>query len=69
MTFDPDTGVALVLHNALMRDLGVTLTEIADLEQFAADCAEDGRYAFLHVAAPLEVARGSGSPVNSVVIE
>ena len=42
-----------------MRNLGVTLTEIADLEELAADCAEDGQYAFLYVAAPLKVAKGS----------
>jgi kynurenine formamidase len=69
VTTDPNNGVALVLHNALMRNLGVTLTEIADLEQLAADCAEDGQYAFLYVAAPLKVAQGSGSPVNPVVIK
>ena len=69
VTFDPNNGVALVLHNALMRNLGVTLTEIADLEQLASDCAEDGKYAFLYVAAPLKVAKGSGSPVNPVVIK
>ena len=69
VTTDPNNGIALVLHNALMRNLGVTLTEITDLEQLAADCAEDGRYAFLYVAAPLKVAKGSGSPVNPVVIK
>ncbi|MDP9427859.1 MAG: cyclase family protein [Actinomycetota bacterium] len=69
VTFDPNNGVALVLHNALMRNLGVTLTEIADLENLAADCAEDGQYTFLYVAAPLKVAKGSGSPVNPVVIK
>ncbi|MGY1682311.1 cyclase family protein [Geodermatophilus sp. SYSU D01176] len=69
VTVDPNHGVALVLHNALMRNLGVTLTEIADLEQLAADCAEDGQYAFLYVAAPLKVAKGSGSPVNPVVVK
>jgi kynurenine formamidase len=69
VTTDPNTGVALVLHNALMRNLGVTLTEIADLEQLAVDCAEDGQYAFLYVAAPLKVAKASGSPVNPVVIK
>ena len=69
VTFDPNNGVALVLHNALMRNLGVTLTEIADLEALAADCADDGRYAFLYVAAPLKVAKGSGSPVNPVAIK
>jgi kynurenine formamidase len=69
VTTDPNTGVALVLHNALMRNLGVTLTEIADLEKLAADCAEDGQYAFLYVAAPLKVSKGSGSPVNPIVIK
>jgi kynurenine formamidase len=69
VTTDPNNGVALVLHNALMRNLGITLTEIADLEKLAADCAEDGTYAFLYVAAPLKVAKGSGSPVNPVVIK
>jgi kynurenine formamidase len=69
VTFDPSNGVALVLHNALMRNLGITLTEIADLEKLAEDCAADGQYAFLYVAAPLKVAKGSGSPVNPVVIK
>jgi kynurenine formamidase len=69
VTTDPNNGVALVLHSALMRNLGVTLTEIADLERLAADCAEDGRYDFLYVAAPLNIAQAAGSPVNPVVIK
>jgi kynurenine formamidase len=69
VTTDPNNGVALVLHSALMRNLGVTLTEIADLERLAADCAEDGRYAFLYVAAPLNIAKAAGSPVNPVAIK
>ena len=69
VTFDPNNGVALVLHSALMRNLGVTLTEIADLELLAADCAEDGQYAFFYAAAPLKVALGSGSPVNPLVVK
>ena len=69
VTFDPNSGVALVLHNALMRNLGITLTEIADLEKLADDCAEDGQYAFFYAAAPLKVALGSGSPVNPLVVK
>lgn len=69
VTFDPNTGVALVLHNALMRNLGVTLTEIADLEKLAEDCATDGRYELFYAAAPLKVAKGSGAPVNPIVIK
>ena len=45
-----------------MRNLGVTLTEIADLEKLAADCADDGQYAFLYAAAPLKVAKAAGTP-------
>ena len=69
VTMDPNSGVALVLHNALMRNLGITLTEIADLEKLADDCAEDGQYAFFYAAAPLKVAKGSGSPVNPLVVK
>ena len=35
--------------------------------QLAADCAQDGQHDVLHVAAPAEVATGSGSPGNPVV--
>ncbi len=69
VTADPTTGVALTLHNALMRNLGVVFTEICDLEKLADDCATDGQYAFLYTAAPLKVAKASGSPVNPVVIK
>lgn len=69
VTTDPNNGVALVLHNALMRNLGVVFTEITDLEELAADCAEDGVYEFFYAAAPLKVALGSGSPVNPLVIK
>jgi kynurenine formamidase len=69
VTTDPVSGVALPLHCALMRNLGVTLTEICDLEKLAASCAEDGQYTFLYVAAPLKVHQASGSPVNPVAIK
>ena len=69
VTYDPTSGVALVLHNALMRNLGIALTEIADLEKLADDCAEDGQYDFFYAAAPLKVAKGSGSPVNPLVVK
>lgn len=69
VTYDPKSGIALPLHCALMRNLGVTLTEICDLERLADSCANDGQYAFLYVAAPLKIHRASGSPVNPVVIK
>ena len=68
VTTDPDTGVALTLHNALMRNLGIALTEICDLESLAAACAEDGRWDFFYVAAPLKIHRATGAPVNPVAV-
>lgn len=48
---------------------GVTLTEIADLEKLAEDCAADGVYEFFYAAAPLKIAKGTGSPVNPIVVK
>ena len=45
--------MALPLHCALMRNLGVAFTEICDLEALAEDCASDNQYTFLYTAAPL----------------
>jgi kynurenine formamidase len=69
VTVDPVSGVVLPLHNALMRNLGVTLTEIAWLDDLADDCAADGQYTFMYTAAPLKVVSATGSPVNPVVIK
>lgn len=68
VTMDPVSGVALPLHIALMSNLGVTFTEICQLDPLADDCAADGQWSFLYVAAPLKVVNGSGAPVNPVVI-
>ncbi|MCC5810433.1 MAG: cyclase family protein [Ectothiorhodospiraceae bacterium] len=57
------------LHGALMRDLGIVLTEIYWLEELADDSAEDGQYTFLFAAAPLKMVEGSGSPVNPIAIK
>lgn len=57
------------LHGALMRDMGVVLSEIWWLDDLAADSAEDGQYSFLLVAAPLKMEEGTGSPVNPVAIK
>lgn len=68
VTSDPVSGVALPLHCALMRNLGVVLTEICDLDDLAAACAADGRWDFLYTAAPLNIIEGTGAPVNPVVL-
>ncbi|PKW25979.1 cyclase family protein [Phycicoccus duodecadis] len=65
---DPETGIEMALHCALMRNLGVAFTEICWLDDLAAACAADGRWSFLYTAAPLKVEGASGAPVNPVVI-
>lgn len=69
VTIHPESGVALPLHNALMRNLGVTFAEIIDLAALAADCAADRQYTFLYTAAPLKVVNGTGAPVNPLVVK
>lgn len=69
VTVDPVSGCVLPLHVALMSNLGIAFTEIAQLDPLAEDCAEDGQWSFLYVAAPLKVVNGSGAPVNPVVVK
>ncbi|APR77420.1 Hypothetical protein A7982_02767 [Minicystis rosea] len=69
ITVDPNNGIVLPLHSALMRNLGVVFNEILWLEELAKECASDGRYSFFYTAAPLKVFRGTGAPVNPIVIK
>ncbi len=69
VSIDPVSGVMLPLHGALMRNLGVTFTEICKLSHLADDCSTDGQWDFLYVAAPLKVVNGTGAPVNPIAIK
>lgn len=64
-----DKTVVIPLHGALMRDLGIVLTEIYWLEDLATDSVKDKQYTFMFTAAPLKMEKGSGSPVNPIVIK
>jgi kynurenine formamidase len=68
VTLDPSSGAKLVVHNALMRNLGIVFVEICDLDAWATACAADGRWDALFVAAPLNVVGAAGAPVNPVVL-
>jgi len=57
------------VHGNLLRDLGVYIGEIWWLEELAADCAADGRYAFFLAAQPLNITGAVGSPVNPIAIK
>jgi kynurenine formamidase len=57
-------GFRSPFHVVAIPNMGLTLGEIFFLEELAADCAADGRYAFLLVAPPLPVTRAVGTPIN-----
>ena len=59
----------LAVHMILIRDMGMSLCEILDLEELTADCRADGRWEFLFAAPPLPISRAVGSPVNPLAIK
>lgn len=65
---DEASGAKLVLHNALMRNLGVLFTELCDLEALARACEEANRWRFLYLAAPIRIHQAAGSPVNPLAV-
>jgi kynurenine formamidase len=60
---------AFPVHSRLIRDLGLSLGEIWDLDPVAEDCAKDGRYEFFVAAQPLNLTNASGSPLNPIAIK
>jgi kynurenine formamidase len=66
----PEEGVPpMALHVGALRDLGLLLGELFDLDALAEDCAADGVYECFLVAAPLPVVNGVGSPLNPIAIK
>ena len=60
-------GLTFPVHGVLFN-YGVALLDNALLEPLAEACAEEGRYAFMFMALPLKVARGTGSPANPIAM-
>jgi kynurenine formamidase len=61
-------GTMMPLHMICQRDAGIPFGELFDLEALAAACAEERRWVFLLVAAPLAVRGAVGGPVNPIAI-
>ncbi|HUI47637.1 MAG TPA: cyclase family protein [Acidimicrobiia bacterium] len=59
----------LTWHVAALRDLGVLVGELFDLDELANDCASDGVYEGMFVAAPMPIVGSSGSPLNPIVLK
>ncbi|MFI1914195.1 cyclase family protein [Nocardia sp. NPDC020380] len=65
----PEDGVLMPLHMLALRDMGMPLGEIWDLEALGRDCAEDGVYEFLLCAPALRIPGGVGTPISPVAIK
>lgn len=64
---DPD--VLYPVHLLDLVELGLLQGQNFDLEELAADCADDGRYAFLLEASPIPFTGACGAPVNPVAVK
>ena len=65
-----DTGTQLLdFHVGAIRDLGLQVCELYDLDALADDCASDGVYEFFFACMPLPVVNGVGSPINPLAIK
>jgi hypothetical protein len=64
-----DPQAPLPLHLICLRDMGLTLGEMFDLDALAADCAADGAWEFLFSAPPLKITGGVGSPLNPLAVK
>lgn len=62
-------AVPFPLHSVCIRDMGLTLGEMFDLDGLATDCAADGEWRFLFTAPPLPVTGGVGSPINPLAVK
>jgi len=67
--FAGEGKMPMPLHMLCLRDMGMPLGEMFDLDALAADCAADGRYTFMLTAPPLAFTGAVGSPVNPVALK
>ena len=65
----PDWSDALAVHMLHIRDMGLIQGQNWDLEALAADCATDGQYDMLLVAAPEPITGACSAPINPVAIK
>jgi kynurenine formamidase len=61
-------GVGMPIHEIAIVALGLHLMDNLDLDALAAACADEGRWEFLFVVAPLVLRGGTASPVNPIAV-
>ena len=61
-------GVGFPIHVLAINAMGVHLLDYLQLEEVARQCEAERRWEFMFAAAPLRLARGTGSPLNPTAI-
>ncbi|MFJ7496738.1 cyclase family protein [Streptomyces sp. NPDC097727] len=61
-------GVAYPVHVLAVHALGLHLLDFLQFEELAPQCAQQGRWSFLCVVAPLRLPGATGCPVNPIAI-
>jgi alkylation response protein AidB-like acyl-CoA dehydrogenase len=62
------SAVSLTVDQIILTHSAMSIGEMFDLEDLAADCAVTGHYDSMLVAAPLPIKRAINSPVNPIAI-
>ncbi len=62
-------GYSIPFHMVAIRDMGLMLGEMFDLEGLAEDCADDGVYEFMFCGTGLKVTNAVGAPVTPMAIK
>lgn len=62
-------GARIPFHQVAIRDIGLMLGEMFNLEELARDCAEDGVWTFQFCGAGLKITGAVGSPVTPMAIK
>lgn len=61
-------NVATPWHVLALTRMGISLVDVADLEELARLCTETGKYSFLAVVSVLPLAHATASPVNPLAV-
>jgi kynurenine formamidase len=61
-------GIGFPIHVLAINAMGIHLLDYLQFEDLVRQCEKAGRWEFLFAAAPLRIARGTGSPLNPTAI-
>lgn len=61
-------GILYPIHPLQIVAMGMAVSDSLNLEDIAAACADEQRWEFMVLAAPLRLPRGTGSPFNPIAV-